>query len=80
MPSQALSDPRHERPTNDALPESGYGRCPTCHVPLEPKRNEWGMILGRPATYCGGRCRIFAWRRDGDPDGTLNRSKSSKWA
>lgn len=86
MPSQALSDPRRERARNDELdevphryrPGETYGRCPTCHAPLEPKRNEWGSPVGRPPTYCRTRCRVFAWRRDGDPDGPLNHSKAAK--
>lgn len=82
MPSPALSDPRRERAANDELEEvphpwrGTYGRCPVCHAPLQPKRNKWGQVIGRPATYCGTRCRVFAWRRHGDPDGPLDRTRA----
>jgi hypothetical protein len=71
MPSQALSDPREERAANDAIDWAGR-RCPVCHAP----------VVGHGGRkYCrrfegDARCRMFAWRRDGDPDGPLNPMKA----
>lgn len=80
MPSQALSDPRRERAANDALraypPDN---RCPVCHAPLRPREAPMGRgTSGRKPTYCSTRCRMFAWRRNGDPDGRLDHARASK--
>lgn len=79
MPSPALSDPRRERARNDE--QRGYrpGRdCPVCHVHLGTPRAMGGHAIRPDKVYCGPRCRVFAWRRDGDPDGPLNYAKASK--
>lgn len=82
MPSPALSDPRSERAANDA--ERGYieGRdCPVCHRQLATRNS----VYSRAATcrsdkhYCSARCRMFAWRRNGDPDGPLDHAKARAW-
>lgn len=78
MSSQALSNPRLERKANDALPAyPPENRCPVCHAPLRPPSAPMGHgTAGRKPTYCSARCRMYAWRRDGNPDGPLNYRKA----
>lgn len=76
MPSQALQDPRDERAANGEYRE---GRdCPVCWGDLATPTAIRGRQVRQGKRFCSTRCRMFAWRRGGDPDGDLDFRRQSR--
>jgi hypothetical protein len=76
MPSSAIRETSlaTDRARNAEL-DAPFGRCRTCHAPLPDPRPDpryFSRRPGRPREFCRPACKLYAWRRGGDPDAELD--------